>query len=255
MKFFLRTILVGILTLATTGCGTSSLSIASNYDGDTFTPNSGPSIRLLQIDTPELDGNECYAFEAKEELERLLKPYIIAGVKSDVGLKELTPSSLVRIESDSLLNSVDSFDRDLRYLWIGDLNVNVWLVEKGFATPFFYKGQKGKYANDLLRAVEKAEKQKMGIWGNCSNFKLNVYSPIETGASISSSSQETGSEKLVVTTGGSDCSQDYRECVPNFPPDLNCGQLVELGLIHVIGNDPHRLDRDGDGLACESNAP
>lgn len=254
MKFFLRLILVGILTLVTAGCATSNLSIASNYDGDTFMPISRPSIRLLQIDTPELVDNECYALEAKKELERLLMPYLISGVRSDVGLKELAPSSPIRVESDSLLDSVDKYNRDLKYLWINKINVNVWLVQKGFATPYFYKGQRGKYADELLRAVETAEKQKAGIWGNCPDFELNVYGPIETGTAFSSSTQETDSEKLVVVTGGGNCSKDYKECVPNYPPDVNCPQLKHLGLIHVIGADPHRLDKEGDGLACESNA-
>lgn len=252
--FLLKLVLISLFSTVISGCAVNNIYISSIYDGDTLTSSSGSSIRLLQIDTPELDDKECYALEAKAELERLLNPYVISDVKRDTSLKDLTSTSPVYIETDPQLDSVDKFNRDLKYLWIDKINVNIWLVQKGFATPYFYKGQKGKYADELLRAAETAEKQKAGIWGNCPDFNLNVYGPVETGAAFSSSTQETDSEKLAVITGGGNCSKDYKECVPNYPPDVNCPQLKHLGLIHVIGADPHRLDRDGDGLGCESNA-
>jgi competence protein ComEC len=53
------------------------------------------------------------------------------------------------------------------------------------------------------------------------------------------------------------CDPHYSgACVPPFPPDLNCADLRALGLalpvrVVVIGQDPHELDRDLDGLGCE----
>lgn len=252
--FLLKLVVISLFSTVISGCAVNNIYISSIYDGDTLTSSSGSSIRLLQIDTPELDDNECYALEAKAELERLLNPYVIPDVKNNSSLKDLTSTSPVYVETDSRLDSVDKFNRNLKYLWIDKINVNIWLVQKGFAAPYFYKGQKGKYADQLLRAAEIAEKQKAGIWGNCPDFNLNVYGSVETGAAFSSSTQETDSEKLVVVTGGGNCSKDYKECVPNYPPDVNCPQLKHLGLIHVIGADPHRLDKDGDGFGCESNA-
>ena len=43
-------------------------------------------------------------------------------------------------------------------------------------------------------------------------------------------------------------------CIPPAPPDLDCPDLVDLGIplpVTVVGgNDPHGLDPDGDGLGC-----
>ncbi len=45
------------------------------------------------------------------------------------------------------------------------------------------------------------------------------------------------------------CDPNYEPCVPPFPPDVNCPDVD--GPVTVKGDDPHDLDRDGDGSACE----
>jgi hypothetical protein len=45
----------------------------------------------------------------------------------------------------------------------------------------------------------------------------------------------------------SGCDPNYTPCVPAYPPDLNC---ADTGPVTVTGSDPHRLDADGDGVAC-----
>jgi len=47
----------------------------------------------------------------------------------------------------------------------------------------------------------------------------------------------------------SGCAAGYRPCVPPYPPDLDCADVT--GPVVVDGSDPHRLDADGDGVACE----
>jgi hypothetical protein len=48
-------------------------------------------------------------------------------------------------------------------------------------------------------------------------------------------------------TGG--CAAGYSPCVPPYPPDADCADVD--GPIAVTGPDPHGLDADGDGVACE----
>lgn len=48
---------------------------------------------------------------------------------------------------------------------------------------------------------------------------------------------------------GSGCAPGYDPCVPPYPPDLDCADVD--GPIRVSGDDPHGLDRDGDGFGCE----
>ena len=100
--------------------------VASVYDGDTLTLASSQRIRLLQIDTPELGSGECYSRAARSELLSL------APLGSSVGL-----------ESDRQLDQRDRYGRLLRYVWHKGKNVNVELVRRGAATPYFYGGDRG----------------------------------------------------------------------------------------------------------------
>lgn len=49
-------------------------------------------------------------------------------------------------------------------------------------------------------------------------------------------------------TGGG-CAPGYAPCVPSYPPDVDCADVE--GPITVTGTDPHGLDGEGDGIACE----
>jgi hypothetical protein len=56
------------------------------------------------------------------------------------------------------------------------------------------------------------------------------------------------------STGGTlpprTCSPHYTPCIPPFPPDLDCSDIGHP--VAVIGDDPHDLDADGDGIACDA---
>lgn len=107
-------------------------------------------MRLVQIDAPELGEGECYARQAQDELERLAAP----------GLR-------VVLEADPELGDEDRFGRLLRYVHAGETNVNVELVRRGAATPYFFGGDQGIYAEQLLEAVEDARAERRGLWGAC----------------------------------------------------------------------------------------
>jgi endonuclease YncB( thermonuclease family) len=48
---------------------------------------------------------------------------------------------------------------------------------------------------------------------------------------------------------GRGCAPGYHPCIPPYPPDLDCSDVH--GPIRVTGPDPHGLDADHDGVACE----
>jgi hypothetical protein len=54
---------------------------------------------------------------------------------------------------------------------------------------------------------------------------------------------------LVSQPKESNCAPGYSPCIAPYPPDLDCPDIGHP--VHVSGSDPHRLDRDGDGIACE----
>jgi hypothetical protein len=60
---------------------------------------------------------------------------------------------------------------------------------------------------------------------------------------------EQAAEAAPPADAGGNCDPNYSGCVPPYPPDVNCPQVN--GPVQVLGSDPHGLDRDGDGVACE----
>lgn len=54
------------------------------------------------------------------------------------------------------------------------------------------------------------------------------------------------------TLPASNCHPSYPTvCIPPPPPDLDCGD-IPYRRFTVVGADPHRFDRDHDGIGCES---
>ena len=198
-------------------------------DGDTIQVSTGKKVRLLQIDTPEPMSSECYSSEATAALTKLIS------------------GKTVRLESDPVSANIDQFKRDLRYVFVGKMNINLKMVEIGAAAPLFYNGEKGKYWSRLLKAAEKAKKDKVGLWGKCLGTKLDPYKSLSTGKSGVASANPK-------TSDSSQCDPNYSPCIPISATDLNCPNLYALGIssIKVIGTDIHKFDRDRDGIACEN---
>lgn|GEM_PF-473497 len=231
-SYMLRKLLIALANVAllVSLCPPSSASVEIDYvyDGDTLTLTTGQRVRLLQIDTPELSPKECYGLEAKAALIELLDG------PGDISLK-----------SDPNLDDKDRYGRLLRYLFKGKTNINLKLVEIGAAAPYFYKSEKGTYADEILKAAKKAKASNKGFWKRCPNTILTPTRALTT----------TAIEKTIKTSAESSslCDPNYKECLPVFPPDINCVDIRESGLssIHVIGKDVHKLDRDGDGVGCD----
>lgn len=130
-------------------------------DGDTLVLRGGARVRLVQIDAPEA-GSECYAAASARELSRLARP-----------------GARVELEADPGLDRVDRYGRLLRYVHAGSMNVNVELVRRGAATPWFYDGERGRYARALLRATSAARTARRGMWGAC-RVSWSPFGPVET---------------------------------------------------------------------------
>jgi micrococcal nuclease len=142
---------------AIAGCSSTSeqptraaATIARVGDGDSLELRGGARVRLVQIDAPELGGGECYAREAWRELGRLA-----------------SPGERVELETDPDLDDSDRYGRLLRYIHAEAVNVNVELVRRGAATPYFRGGEEGLHADALLDAVEDARRARRGMWGRC----------------------------------------------------------------------------------------
>jgi micrococcal nuclease len=211
-----------MVVAAAAGGGPRGATVSRIVDGDTLAVSTGDRVRLVQIDTPEVGSGECYSRAASRELSRL----------APVG-------SQVTLEADPLLDQVDRYDRLLRYVWRGGVNVNLELVRRGAATVWLYHGDRGRYATQLLAAAAEARRAKRGLWGACPNAVWDPYGPATTGQSGPAARTASGCDPSYVGV-----------CIPPPPPDLDCGDIKAKGF-RVVGADPHRLDGDHDGIGCE----
>ncbi|MCC6224145.1 MAG: thermonuclease family protein [Thermoleophilia bacterium] len=139
------------------------VAVARVADGDTLELGDGRRVRLVQIDAPE-HADECYGREATSALRELL-----------------APGDAVTLERDPRLDDVDEHGRLLRYVRTGSRNLNLLLVRRGAATPYFYRGERGAYAERLLRAARQARAAKRGLWGACPGTPLEPGRAADTG--------------------------------------------------------------------------
>jgi micrococcal nuclease len=154
---------LGAFVLLTRDSSASEAFVEHVVDGDTIRLADGTRVRLVQIDAPE-KVDECYGEEASGLTRRLLPP----GTK-------------VRIEQDPDLDQEDRFGRTLAYVWKDDEDVNLTLVEEGAAGVWFFQGDRGRHADDLLRAAERARNQGKGLWGACPLARFDPDGSLSTG--------------------------------------------------------------------------
>ncbi len=123
-------------------------------DGDTLRLRDGRRVRLVQIDAPERE-TECYGRAAGAALAALAPPGTRVTLERDLGLDER-----------------DRYGRLLRYVAVGASELNLELVARGAATPYFYKGERGREASALVRAATAARAARLGLWGACPGARL-----------------------------------------------------------------------------------
>lgn len=142
-------------------------------------------------------------------------------------LSDLILNKEVRLEKD--ISEVDRYSRPLRYIFIDDILVNLEIVRQGYATAYKYPPDV-KYYELLSQAESEARSEFIGMWS-----KTATPAPTEQTIPFQSSF-------YLPPCTSSDC-----DCA-NFSSHAHAQWFHE-------NHDPydnHRLDRDGDGLACES---
>jgi micrococcal nuclease len=125
-------------------------------DGDTVWLAGGEQVRLLSINTPEIDG-----------------PYRNAepgGTAAKRWLESRLSGSRVRLEKD--VEERDHYGRLLAHLFGEDgTHINKALVEAGLAVVDIHPPNL-KYTDELLAAQREAERHRRGIWN------LPAYAPV-----------------------------------------------------------------------------
>ncbi|MEV6960741.1 thermonuclease family protein [Streptomyces sp. NPDC051207] len=175
-----------------------------------------PKNTVARVRLLEIDTPErgsCYAAQASARTTELVPP-----------------GSTVRLERDDEL--MDPYDRYLLYVWNDrGVFVNESLARSGHAEAVLFEPN-DRYWTRISSAADSAQAVAAGLWAACPKTSEPPTAP---GVTTSSPPAETG-----LTQGP-----------PASGSDVDCEDLS--GPVVVGPDDPHRLDRDGDGIGCESD--
>lgn len=139
--------------------GHSHFLVKKVYDGDTILLTNGKKIRLLGINTPEVEGRN--------------KSLQVGGEQAKQWLEHKLLNKKIRMEKD--IEKMDKYGRLLAHVFTEDNeHMNLELVKQGLASVNIYPPNL-KYTDILLKAEQHAEKQSLGIWG------FREYQPKEAG--------------------------------------------------------------------------
>lgn len=223
-------IIIGVLLACLSGAAiaqTITGRVVGVHDGDTATildaSNKEHKIRFGQIDAPEL--RQDFGQVSKDSLSGL-----IYG-------KQVT----VEVET------VDRYRREVGKVLVNGVDTNLEQVKKGMA--WVYR----QYAKDAayFAAEEAAKAAKLGLWS-----RPDVIPPWEyrhgkggaggarAGESPRASTVSAGSRPVAAGTGSGGTCGSKRTCGEMASCDEAKHYLNDCGL--------SKLDRDGDGVPCES---
>lgn len=122
--------------------------VARVYDGDTVILDDGKHVRLLGINTPEI-----------ESRHRAEEP---GGVVAKKWLQDQLQDSKVYLEFDQVKR--DKYKRLLAHLYLPDgKHLNLALLQNGLAVVSIIPPNL-RHADQLIQAQQQAEKLKLGIW-------------------------------------------------------------------------------------------
>lgn len=225
------------LTVATVSAQSRILATVSGVvDGDTIRVrlDSGDAVtvRLIGIDTPETKHPtrpvQCFGAEASAKTAALLP----------VG---------TRVDLEMDVQPYDRYGRTLAYVWRdgGAMMVNQELAAEGYALQLTIPPNV-RYAEQFSAAVQVARENRLGLWSAC------VGTPMEISDDAPSEDQAPASQPA----GGAPASKP--QPAPKRPGagDMNCtdfrSQAEAQAALRADPSDPWDLDRDGDGIACET---
>ena len=256
----LTTLAAAEVSVPATVLGPGMATVASITDGDTIrvmlTDGSNEPVRLIGIDAPE--SNEPGYADSKDFLSGLLDDGQVVLLVSDV--------------SDR-----DRFGRLLRYIYVGETFINEEMVENGQAVAVEYPPDNAQ-AEVLAAAQGRAEAA--GLSSTTTAPTTTTAAPTTTTAAPTTTTTvaptttttvaptttttiaPTTTTTIAPTTTAPpvpSCHPAYSSpCVPAGVSDVDCagsgdGPYYVTGPVYLSGtDDPYDLDRNNDGVGCES---
>lgn len=137
-------------TPTTSPNSTESATVSRVIDGDTIVLSDGRQVRYIGIDTPETKDPRrpvgCFGEEAYQKN------------------KELVEGKTINLVKD--VSETDQFGRLLRYVYVGEIFVNEYLVREGFARISTYPPDVA-HQEEFLSAQKQAQENSKGLWKIC----------------------------------------------------------------------------------------
>ena len=206
-------------------------SVVKVIDGDTVNVSKDGetvTLRLIGLDTPETvhpsKPVECFGKEASDKAKAMLT------------------GKQVRIEMDSSQGTYGKYGRTLAYVYLEDgTHFNKYMIEEGYGYEYTYD-LPYKYQAEFKQAQQEAQVNKRGLWAS------NVCDVAVEELNISKE-ESTDTTQGQTDTGGYICSYNAYNC-GDFSTYLEAQTAYDA--CGGVNNDIHRLDKDKDGLACES---
>lgn len=236
-RFFASIIFTSILLLSS--CSTSSVStnkleatVMKIVDGDTITVQLNgkkETIRMLLIDTPETHHPH--------------KPVQPFGQEASQYAEQILSNSKVTLEIGTTKR--DKYGRMLAYVYKDGKMYNELIVKEGLARVAYVFPPNDKYVDTLKETEATAKEQNLGIWSIPNYVKENGFdTSVVKDEYKQPSTSDTSEGNLPYAPDGPD-----RDC-----SDFTAQKDAQLFFKLAGGpeQDPHRLDRDGDGKVCET---
>ena len=231
----LALVMASAVPVAAQGVPTAA-TVVRVIDGDTvdvrLTDGKVERLRIIGLDTPETVDPR--------------KPVQCFGREASARAKELLPAGrAVVLEEDPTQDTRDRYGRALRHVLL-EQEPGVFtsfaqvMIGEGYAHHYVYGGVRSMYADQYAAAQEWAVANGLGLWNPATC--AGVPTP-----------------KNDLTVEGSAGLAAYAVPHDPFGGDRDCADFTSWDdaqrfFLAAGPSDPHRLDADDDGIACEALA-
>ena len=151
MKKLITIILLLVMIPINTYASKTKVKLNKCIDGDTISiliNEEEKKVRLIAVDSPEIDKEEPYSIEAREFTCNLL-----------------SNSKNVYLEYDKNADKFDKYERILAWVWADNTLVQKELVKNGFARVAYLYNEY-KYSTELKEFEVYAQNKKLNIWSD-----------------------------------------------------------------------------------------
>lgn len=220
--------------------------VMKNIDGDTLKVKlengKEETVRFLLIDTPETKHPRLGVQPFGPEASAYTKKYASEGKK-------------IQLELD--VSEREKYGRLLAYVWVDGQMLNRLLVEQGLARVAYVYAPNTKYVDYLREFQTKTQANKKGIWSvenyaTDNGFDKNKAEKPATPAPAPKQLQPAPTEAQPKP------EQKQQQPNNNLPQGeyhfSSCKEAKAAGFSNIPKGHPaysSKLDRDGDGIACD----